>query len=193
MTRIWTLSLDGNAATCQQVQALAEGIAQELPAGSAVTESYFPLVPSGSKKLSNTNLVTSTAPLSALELAGLSFNGPSFSDGWPDYVLSCRPEVAAIALGIKQANSGHTRVIHIQNPNDVTGTYNFDLSVFDVIVRQPQEKLRGKNVISSKMALHGMAPERADSFNVAASLKQADIECWVCWWEAATRICFAAH
>jgi mitochondrial fission protein ELM1 len=98
--------------------------------------------------------------LSEEELAAVGLRSP-----WPDILISCRPEVSALALSIKKASGSRTRVIHMQNPNG--GKYHFDLSAFDLVVRQSWEKFAGyaqENVISVVSALHGLTPSIIQGF-----------------------------
>lgn len=170
MSKVWMISLDGNNATQKQVRPLGEALAQSL-GENTILENYRPQKPVNAVTLPNNTTVTWTAPLTPEQLGELSFNGDQFSGEWPDYIISCRPEVAAISLGIKQASGGKTKIIHIQNPNDATGTFQFSHDDFDLIIRQPQESLRAPNVLSSKMALHGYTPDLVSKFRAAADPK----------------------
>ena len=81
-----------------------------------------------------------------------------FPDGhgrfaWPAVVVGCRPEVAALVLGIGRAGGCGTATVQVQDPGP-----GVDASEFGLVVRQPQEAIRGPNVISSSMAIHGLVP-----------------------------------
>lgn len=137
MASIWTFALDGNAASQRQVSALAEALAAPLH-GSRIQ--------SHSLRRGDT-LNTLTQP-------------------YPDLLINCRAETAALALAVKAASGGKTKVVQIQSPGDLV-----DPAAFDLIIRQPQETLMGGNVISSVLALHGLTPDILSAFAKAAAVK----------------------
>ncbi len=169
--RIWTLSLAGNQASKRQVVAVAKALQKKT--GGKIT-SFFPEPPAGVEGIQNNTGITWQIPPSVDELRDMGFKLL-----WPDVVVSCRPEVAALALAVKQASGHKTKIIHIQNPNGIIGNYNLDLADFDMIVRQPQEKFAGDkapNVIASQMAIHGITPAIMGAWRRNALQVTRDIE-----------------
>ncbi len=163
MHHIWALSLDGNVATQRAATALADAIALvwRQTHKTDVTVKYVrALPPPNAIQLEDSTVVTWTkafpAETAAQCLASVACIEGDLLPPWPDIVVPCRPEVSALALSIKAASGGKTKIAQIRNPNNKAGTYRFDLRAFDLIIRQPQDAIRGDNIISSSMALHNL-------------------------------------
>ncbi len=156
---IWTLSLDGNNATRRQVVGLATALQAMLGADETTVQPIQVNKPANAVTLPNNTIVTWTTVPDTHELKNLTCSKGSLNEPWPDLVVACRPEVAAVALAIKAASGGQTQIVQIQDPNDKTGTYNFDRGQFDLIVKQSQEAVTGANVIASQLPLHDLTRE----------------------------------
>lgn len=160
------MSLDGNMASRNQTLGLATTLRDM--AGGGTLDIIRPLAPGDAKALANNTIVTWLTPPSAKALKALPCAEGQIAEPWPDLVVSCRPEVAALALGIKQASGGRTKIVQIQNPHEKTGTYRFDLRQFDLILKQAHEDVAGPNVISSALPLHDLAPEKLAEYRADA-------------------------
>jgi len=68
---------------------------------------------------------------------------------WPDLVISCGNVSAPLAVAIKRASGGRTRIVHIQNPR-------MNLAAFDVVVVPRHDNVDGPNVIVTKAAVHAV-------------------------------------
>lgn len=156
--RIWSMSFQGNIASQRQTTALASEIALACRSTAVTMQHFTPQAPEGATKVNDNLLLTWGAPLSPHDLSKVVCPEGILQGPWPDMVVSCRPEIAAVALGIKEASGGACKIVQIQNPNDKGGVYRFNRSAFDAIVAQPQEDLCGPNVITTKLALHGLTP-----------------------------------
>jgi len=72
---------------------------------------------------------------------------------WPDLLISCGRRSARVATAVRRAAGGRTFALHIQNPR-------MPLRCFDLIVPLEHDGLTGPNVIPSRVALHGLTPEK---------------------------------
>ncbi|GEM_PF-2481484 len=164
---IWTLSLSGNQATKEQVIALAKEIG--LLAASQADVKIVSFFPMPKKEVGGSNvIVTWPRILSPEELKNIRCeNDLRLTGPWPDYVVGCRPEVAALVQSVMKASDGKSKGVQIQDPKGTTGKYDLDLNAFDLIVVQPHEKLTGPNVIQSRLAIHGLSPDALAGFREA--------------------------
>lgn len=71
----------------------------------------------------------------------------SLAPPWPDLVISCGRIAAPVALAIKAASGGETRVVHIQNPQ-------MPLDRFDLVVAPRHDGIAGPNVVVTAGAIH---------------------------------------
>ncbi|MEC9077739.1 MAG: mitochondrial fission ELM1 family protein [Pseudomonadota bacterium] len=69
---------------------------------------------------------------------------------WPSILIATGRQTVALALAIKRASGGKTKLIQIQNPR-------FGISKFDAIVAPKHDNLRGENVISTIGSVHGIS------------------------------------
>ena len=81
---------------------------------------------------------------------GLQENLPQL---WPDLLISCGRRSAPVAAAVRRAAGGRTFAVHIQNPRT-------PLRCFDLIVPLEHDGLTGPNVVPSRVALHGVTPEK---------------------------------
>lgn len=72
---------------------------------------------------------------------------------WPDLVISCGRVAAPVALAIKHASGGRTRVAHIQDPRMALGG-------FDLIVAPRHDGIAGDNVVTTTGAIHPVTCEK---------------------------------
>ena len=84
------------------------------------------------------------APFAAVDTESISLCAP-----WPKILIASGRQTVALALAIKRASGGKTKLIQIQNPR-------FGISKFDAIVAPKHDNLRGSNVISTIGSVHGI-------------------------------------
>lgn len=73
---------------------------------------------------------------------------------WPDVVLSTGNVAAPLAVALRRAAGGRPRLVHIQNPK-------LPLAWFDVVIAPRHDRLRGANVIETRLGLHRVTAARA--------------------------------
>lgn len=78
---------------------------------------------------------------------------------WPELLISSGNAAAPLALAIKRASRGATRIVHVQTPR-------VGLARFDLVVAPQHDRTSGANVIATRAALHGLD---AASLAVAAA------------------------
>ena len=88
------------------------------------------------------------APLAAVRDGGRSLLPP-----WPDLVIGCGRNTAAPALAIRRASGGRMLAAQIQDPR--VGRDEFDL-----LVVPEHDRLRGKQVIVTRGAIHRVTQDR---------------------------------
>jgi mitochondrial fission protein ELM1 len=71
---------------------------------------------------------------------------------WPDLLIATGRHSIAASLLVKQLSGGRTKTVQLQNP--VIGPNHFDL-----VVTPRHDRLEGRNVISTRGALHRVTPE----------------------------------
>ena len=74
-------------------------------------------------------------------------SSPALAPPWPDLVISCGRIAAPVALAIKVASGGKTRVAHIQNPQ-------MRLDRFDIVIAPRHDGIAGPNVVVTVGAIH---------------------------------------
>ncbi|PWR18759.1 hypothetical protein DKG75_17385 [Zavarzinia compransoris] len=72
---------------------------------------------------------------------------------WPDLVISTGNVAAPLAVAIRKASGGRTRLVHLQNPK-------LALSHFDVVIAPRHDRLAGAHVIETRAGLHRVTPAR---------------------------------
>lgn len=85
------------------------------------------------------------APFSGVNTKSIGLSPP-----WPSILIATGRQTVALALAIKRASGGKTKLIQIQNPR-------FGISKFDAIVAPKHDNLRGENVISTIGSVHGVS------------------------------------
>ena len=84
-------------------------------------------------------------------LAAIAPGGDRLEPPWPDLLITCGRKSAALALGVRKASGGTTRLVHIQDPQ-------LDPARFDVVVAPRHDGIAGPNVIISEAAIHPITP-----------------------------------
>ncbi len=84
-------------------------------------------------------------PLAAIE--------PTLSPPWPDLVIGCGRNTAMPALAIRRASGGRALAAQIQNPGVGCGE-------FDLLVVPEHDRLRGRQVIVTRGAVHRVTRAR---------------------------------
>lgn len=87
------------------------------------------------------------------QLAALAPGSDFLAPPWPDLLVSCGRKAALLALAVKRASAGRTRLIHIQDPR--TGT-----RYYDILIVPDHDDRRGPNVVVMRGSLHAITPER---------------------------------
>lgn len=87
------------------------------------------------------------------QLAALAPGSDALAPPWPDLLVSCGRKAALLALAVKRASAGQTRLVHIQDPRTGAGYYN-------VLVVPEHDDRRGPNVVVMRGSLHAITPER---------------------------------
>ncbi len=91
------------------------------------------------------------APFAALDVESIGLCAP-----WPPILIASGRQTVALALAIKRASEGKTKLIQIQNPR-------FGISKFDAIVAPMHDNLHGNNVISTIGSVHGITQAKLRS------------------------------
>jgi mitochondrial fission protein ELM1 len=86
-------------------------------------------------------------------LAALTRDSDRLEPPWPDIVIGCGNVSAPLAVAIKRASGGATRIVHIQNPK-------MDPALFDFLVAPRHDRLAGENVFTTRAAVHGVTAEK---------------------------------
>lgn len=87
------------------------------------------------------------------QLAALAPDSDPLAPPWPDLLVSCGRKAALLALAVKRASAGQTRLVHIQDPR--TGT-----RYYDVLVVPEHDDRRGPNVVVMRGSLHAITAEK---------------------------------
>lgn len=82
-------------------------------------------------------------------LAVLTADSDRLAPPWPDLVVSCGRIAAPLALAIKQASGGATRIAHIQDPL-------MPVEDFDIVIAPRHDRVSGPNVVATTGAIHGV-------------------------------------
>lgn len=78
------------------------------------------------------------------------------SRNWPDLLITCGRRSVAVSITIRKASRGRTFTVHIQNPR-------VPVRLFDIVAPPRHDGLRGKNVLSTRGALHRITPAKLDA------------------------------
>lgn len=140
---VWGIT-SGSAGMVAQVKALAAalGVKPDMKtADICVPFVYLPNIVYGS-------------PLRHCIVPYLLAPGSDALDGpLPDMVISCGRRGALVAMGLRARHrKGHTRFIHIQDPQ-VSARY------FDMVVAMEHDSITGPNVFKTRFALHAITPD----------------------------------
>ncbi|MDE3016010.1 MAG: mitochondrial fission ELM1 family protein [Pseudomonadota bacterium] len=135
--KCWGIT-DGSAGMEAQVKALAGALGLSVEMKKA--EMKAPWV----------NLPNSVVAGPVARFIPRLLSGDALTPPWPGIVISCGRRAAAVALGLRRIIP-KAKFIHIQDPQ--VGPRHFDL-----VVAMRHDRLSGKNVISTRFALHGITP-----------------------------------
>lgn len=80
-------------------------------------------------------------------LAAPTADSDPLAPPWPDLLISCGNAAAPLAVAVKRASGGRTRIVHVQNPRMNTG-------LFDIVIAPRHDGLAGDNVLSTRLAIH---------------------------------------
>ncbi len=86
-------------------------------------------------------------------LAAPGPGGDRLAPPWPELLIATGRQTAAIAAAIRRQARGRTFVVQIQNPR-------LDAERFDLVVVPAHDRLTGRNVITTRGALHRVTPGR---------------------------------
>lgn len=75
---------------------------------------------------------------------------------WPDLVISTGNVAAPLAVAIRKASGGRSRLVHLQNPK-------MPLGLFDVVVAPRHDRLKGGNVVETRAGLHRVTPAKIEA------------------------------
>jgi hypothetical protein len=135
--RIWAVH-DGKVGIRSQVLGLAEALGR--PFEEKVIALRFPW--------------SRLPPVPWLEPAqALSRRGDALAPPWPDLFIGCGRQSAVAALAVKRASGGATILAHVQDPR-------FARSRFDLLVIPEHDRLRGRNVLVTRGAVHRVTAEK---------------------------------
>jgi uncharacterized protein len=81
--------------------------------------------------------------------AVLADDSDSLAPPWPEMVVSCGRVAAPLAIAIKAASGGATRIVHIQDPL-------MPFAGFDVVIAPRHDGIAGPNVVTTTGAIHGV-------------------------------------
>jgi len=94
-------------------------------------------------------------------LASLSPSGDALEAPWPDILIACGKQVAALAAAIRKASGGACFTVYIQNPQRA-------LSGYDAVVAPLHDGLAGENVIETLGGLNRISEKRLEAAREAA-------------------------
>jgi mitochondrial fission protein ELM1 len=86
-------------------------------------------------------------------LHAVRHNGEALAPPWPDLVIGCGRNTAAVALAIKRAADGDTVAAQVQDPR-------IGRRIFDLLVVPEHDRLRGPRVLVTRGAVHRVTPQR---------------------------------
>lgn len=75
---------------------------------------------------------------------------------WPDLLISSGNVAGPLAVAIKRASGGHTRLVHVQNPK-------LPLDRFDLVTAPRHDGIAGPNVVVTQATLHGVTAAALES------------------------------
>jgi mitochondrial fission protein ELM1 len=92
--------------------------------------------------------------------SALAAEGDRLAPPWPDLLISSGNAAAPLALSIKRASGGATRIVHIQTPR-------VGLRQFDLVVAPQHDGTTGPNVLTTRATLHGLDTAALDDARAA--------------------------
>lgn len=145
----WVLS-DGNAGNENPCLGLAEAIGFETTVKRVAARAPWSWLPPG------------------LWFAARAAPGPGsdpLAAPWPDLLIACGRQTAALSIAIRRASGGGTFTVQLLDPR-------ISPKRFDLVVAPRHDRLGGANVISTIGALNRVTPERlaAESRRIAAAV-----------------------
>ncbi|MDE3061276.1 MAG: mitochondrial fission ELM1 family protein, partial [Pseudomonadota bacterium] len=140
--RCWGIT-DGSAGMVAQVKALAGALGLDAEMKKAELKSPWVGLPNGMV----------AGPMARFIPKLLS--GDALAPPWPELVISCGRRAAVVAMGLKRI-APQTKFIHIQDPQ-VSPKH------FDLVIAMQHDRLVGKNVISTRFALHSITPAKLEA------------------------------
>ena len=145
----WVLS-DGNAGNENPCLGLAEAIGLEATVKRVATRAPWSWLPPG-------------LWLAALAAPGLGSD--PLAPPWPDLLIACGRQTAALSVAIRRASGGCTFTVQLLDSR-------ISPDRFDLVVAPRHDRLGGTNVISTIGALNRVTPERlaAESRRVAPAV-----------------------
>lgn len=75
---------------------------------------------------------------------------------WPDLIISTGNVAAPLAVAIRRASGGRTRLVHLQNPK-------LSLGAFDLVIAPRHDRLSGDKVIETRAGLHRVTRARIEA------------------------------
>jgi uncharacterized protein len=84
--------------------------------------------------------------------AGARLNGSRPRPPWPDLLISCGRRSAIMSVAIRKASKGRTKTVHIQDPQ-------ISARHFDLVVPPMHDRMSGRNVLSTRGAVHRVTPD----------------------------------
>ena len=85
-------------------------------------------------------------------LSTLAAGSDRLEPPWPDLLISSGNAAAPLALAVKRASGGATRIVHVQTPR-------IGRARFDLVVAPQHDGTRGANVLTTRATLHGLDPQ----------------------------------
>ena len=135
--RVWALT-SGEAGVVSQAVGLAEAVGWQFEIKTARLRAPWSLLP---------------GHLCPLALFGLR---EPLSRDWPDLLITCGRRSVAVAIAIRKASGRRTFTVHVQNPQ-------VPVRHFDLVAPPRHDGMHGKNVFSTRGALHRITPARLEA------------------------------
>ncbi len=89
-------------------------------------------------------------------LSDFAFRGEAPTPPWPRVLISCGRRSAIVSAEIKRLAGSKTRTICIGDPRTAA-------HLFDMVIAQPHDRVRGPNVLLTETSLHRFTPARLTS------------------------------
>ncbi len=101
-------------------------------------------------------------------LAAPTSDSDRLGQPWPDVLISCGNVAAPLAVAIKRASGGRTRIIHIQDPR-------MNVGLFDIVVAPRHDRIAGDNVLTTRLAIHPVTQAKLAAAGAEWSAAFADL------------------